>query len=92
MYPKQANPLSRYKLVLCFSTFHPKCGNYINPLARDPDFNVTMGSFDGIELCELVGLYILQILGEKYRKHRIGFIATTNELVLDIPADRKLIK
>ena len=31
-----------------------------------------MGSFDGAELCELVGLYILHILGEKYGKHRIG--------------------
>ena len=31
-----------------------------------------MGSFDGTELCELVGLYILHILGEKYGKHRIG--------------------
>ena len=31
-----------------------------------------MGSFDGTELCELVALYILHILGEKYGKHRIG--------------------
>ena len=38
----------------------------------DPNFDVTMGSFDGAELCELVGLYILPILGEKYGKHRIG--------------------
>ena len=38
----------------------------------DTDFDVTMGSFDGAELCELVGLYILHILGEKYGKHRIG--------------------
>ena len=30
-----------------------------------------MGSFDGAELCELVDLYILYILGEKYGKHRI---------------------
>ena len=37
-----------------------------------PDFDVTMGSFDGAELCELVGLYILHILGEKYGKHRVG--------------------
>ena len=39
---------------------------------RVPDFDVTMGSFDGAELCELVGLYILHILGQKYGKHRIG--------------------
>ena len=38
----------------------------------DPDFDVMMGSFDGAELCELVGLYILHILGAKYGKHRIG--------------------
>ena len=37
-----------------------------------PDFDVTMGSFDGAELCGLKGLYILHILGEKYGKHRIG--------------------
>ena len=39
---------------------------------RDPDFDVTMGSFDGAELCELLGLYILHILGEKYGKHQIS--------------------
>ena len=33
---------------------------------------MTMGSFDGAELCELVGLYIFHILGEKYEKSRIG--------------------
>ena len=31
-----------------------------------------MRSFDGAQLCELVDLYILHILGEKYQKHRIG--------------------
>ena len=31
-----------------------------------------MGSFDGAELCELVGLYILHTLGEKYEKNRKG--------------------
>ena len=39
----------------------------------DPDFDVTLGSFDGAELCKLVGLYILHILGEKCGKHRIGW-------------------
>ena len=38
----------------------------------DPDFDVMMGSLDGVELCKLVGLYILHIFGEKYGKHRIG--------------------
>ena len=36
---------------------------------EDPYFDVTLRSFDGAELCQLVDLYILQILGEKYGKH-----------------------
>ena len=38
----------------------------------DPDFDVTMGSFDGVDICELVGVYILNVLGEKYGKERVG--------------------
>ena len=38
----------------------------------DSDFDVTMGSFDSTELCEVVGLYILHFLCGKYWKHRIG--------------------
>ena len=38
----------------------------------DSDFDMMMVSFDGAELCELVGLQILQILGGKYGKRRIG--------------------
>ena len=29
----------------------------------DPDFDVTIGSFDGTELCEPVGFYIFIVLG-----------------------------
>ena len=39
----------------------------------EPNFDVTMGSYDGVEICELVVLYILHVLGEKYGKYRIGF-------------------
>ena len=35
-------------------------------------FDVTMGSFDGAEICELVGLYILHGLCAKYGKDSIG--------------------
>ena len=35
---------------------------------RNLDFDVTMRSFDGVELCELVGLYILHILRQKNGK------------------------
>ena len=35
-------------------------------------FDVTMGSFDGAEICELVGLFILNHLGQKFGKQNIG--------------------
>lgn len=38
----------------------------------DNTFDVTMGSYDGAEVCELVGLYILSILSEKYDKSQLG--------------------
>ena len=38
----------------------------------DNEFVVTMCSFDGAEICEVVGLYTLHRLGEKYEKERIG--------------------
>ena len=35
-------------------------------------FDVTMGSYDGAEICELVGLYTLSILTKRYGKEKIG--------------------
>ena len=46
----------------------------------DPDFKVTMGSFDGTEICEIVGVYILNVLREKYGKERVG-LCRDNSLV-----------
>ena len=38
----------------------------------NPDFDVTMGSYDGAEVCELVGLYLLKLLTNEFSKHKIG--------------------
>ena len=38
----------------------------------NPGFDVTMGNFDGAEICELVVIYMLNVLGEKYGKERVG--------------------
>ena len=32
-------------------------------------FDVTMGSYDGAETCELIGLYMLSLIGPKFRNH-----------------------
>ena len=47
-------------------------GKVWNKKFGDPEFDVTMGSFDGAEICELVGLYILSVLSKKFEKENIG--------------------
>ena len=42
-------------------------------LKKDPEFDVTMGRYDGAELCELVGLYLLDLLTKEFGKQNIGF-------------------
>ena len=39
---------------------------------QDENFDVTMGAYDGAEVCELVGIYLLSLLSEKYNKNDIG--------------------
>ena len=38
----------------------------------NPDFDVTMGSYDGAGVYELVGLYILYILTKEFGHDKIG--------------------
>ena len=38
----------------------------------NPEFDVTMGTYDGAELCELVGLYLLDLLTKEFGKQNIG--------------------
>ena len=43
---------------------------------NDGMLDATMGSFDGAELCELVGLFILNDLANKYGTNNIGLYRT----------------
>ena len=38
----------------------------------DTDFDVTMGSFDGAEICDPAGLYIINVLCDRNQKERVG--------------------
>ena len=51
-------PVSRYFLVKTMYGWKKK--------------DVTMGSYDGAELCELVGLYLLDLLTKEFGKQNIG--------------------
>ena len=54
-------------------------------------FDVTMGSYDGAEICELVGLYMLDLLSHKFGKELIGLYRDDGLAAIDLPgpqADR----
>ena len=36
------------------------------------NFDVTMGSYDGAEVCELIGIFMLSLIGNKYNPSNIG--------------------
>ena len=35
-------------------------------------FDVTMGAYDGAKVCELIGIYMLYLIGKKYDSKNIG--------------------
>ena len=35
-------------------------------------FDVTMGAYDGAEVCELIGIYMLYLIEKKYDSKNIG--------------------
>ena len=45
-------------------------------------FDVTMGSYDGAEVCELVGLFLLSILTERFGKDSVGLYRDDGLLIL----------
>ena len=41
-------------------------------MKKDGLFDVTMGAYDGAEVCELVGTFLLDKISVKYDKNNIG--------------------
>ena len=41
-------------------------------MKKDGLFDVTMGAYDGAEVCELVGTFLLDKISEKYEKNSVG--------------------
>ena len=39
---------------------------------EDGSFDVTMGAYDGTEVYELIGIYMLYLMGKKYDSKHIG--------------------
>ena len=51
---------------LCYSSNQPW-------IKRDSDpFDVTMGAYDGAEICELVGIFMLSLFSKTFSSNNIG--------------------
>ena len=46
-------------------------------------FDVTMGSYDGAEVCELVGLYVLEKLSKEFGKDKVGLYRDDGLMLLN---------
>ena len=55
-------------------------------------FDVTMGCYDGAEVCELVGLYLLDKLSSLLEKSQIGLYREVGLSVIHNPNGPKLDK
>ena len=58
----------------------------------NPNFDVTMGSFDGAEVCELVGLYLLNILKSEFGGKNIGLYRDDGLSYFENKSERELEK
>ena len=60
-----------YIVYICIYILFSKNGTWVKKGGNEL-FDVTMGSFDGAEVCELVGLYLLDKLSELLGKDNVG--------------------
>ena len=60
--------------------------------SENPMFDVTMGSFDGAEICEIVGLYLLDKLSVLLHKENVGLYRDDGLAVVDNANGPKLDK
>ena len=66
--------------------------NYGQKRRKKRLFDVTMGSFDGVEICELVGLFILNHLGKRFGKENTGLYRDDGSAIIKSKSARLLDK
>ena len=54
----------------------------------DSCFDVTMGSYDGAEICELVGIYVLSLLANIIDKNNSGLYRDYGLILLRMLVDK----
>ena len=56
------------------------------------NFDVTIGSYDGAEVCELIGIFMLSLIGNKYNPNNIGLYRDDGLAIFKNTSGRNLNK
>ena len=74
IFAKEIPDLSREDLQIMYHTRKSLLLSNEKPwMKRERNlFDVTMGAYNGVKVCELVGVFMLHKISEKYNKNEIG--------------------
>ena len=73
-FSKECVPITRKDIEVIFHARKSVLYNDGEPWVKKKggSFDVTMGAYDGAEVCELIGIYMLYLIGKKYDSKNIG--------------------
>ena len=73
-FAKEHVPITRKDVEIIFHAQKSVLYNDREPWVKKEggSFDVTMGACDGVEVCELIGIYMLYLIGRKYDSKNIG--------------------
>ena len=73
-FPKEHVPITRKDVEVIFHARKSVLYNDGEPWVKKEggSFGVTMGAYDGAEVCELIAIYMLYLIGKKYDSKNIG--------------------
>ena len=96
-FAKEHVPITRKDVEVIFHARKSVLYNNGEPWVKKEggSFDVTMGAYDGAEVCELIGIYMLYLIGKKYNSKNIGLYRDDGLAVLKNvsgPASEKIKK
>ena len=73
-FSKECVPITRKDIEVIFHARKSVLYNDGEPWVKKKggSFDVTMGAYDGAEVCQLIGIYMLYLIGKKYDSKNIG--------------------
>ena len=83
-FAKEHVPITRKDVEVIFHARKSVLYNNGEPWVKKEgvSFDVTMGGYDGAEVCDFIGMYMLYLIGKKYNSKNIGLYGDDGLAVL----------